>query len=418
MNKMLKIIKREFLTKVFTRGFLIATILGPVFIIAIILAPAYFLNVAGKKPITIGVVDYSQIMQERLAETFPDTLKSGVPHLNFAPLSTEDYSYNPDKYKAQVDNGALNAILIIPDNVLDSATVTYIGKTVSDLDLMQSLKRGMTGIINNERLRRAGLDPDRVKELTRSIRINSMKIEKGETRARGFDEEYISAMIFLFILYITIIVYGSSIMRSVIEEKTSRIVEVLLSSTNSFQLMMGKLLGVGAVGLVQYIIWAAMAGAVILAATSSVPAMAEAVQFSPTILLYFILFFIIGYFTFSTLYTAVGAMCSDMQDAQTLSTPVTLFIVLPFMISLTVIRDPTTDLAQILSFLPFFTPLIMFVRILIVKPPIWEIVSSVLINILTILLITWLAARIYRVGILMYGKRPTVPEMIKWIRYK
>jgi ABC-2 type transport system permease protein len=175
---------------------------------------------------------------------------------------------------------------------------------------------------------------------------------------------------------------------------------------------------VGFAGIVQYVIWSVMALSVFLITASYVPNIAEYIGVTPTLLFYFVVFFVVGFFTFATLYAAVGAMCSDMQDAQSLSGPITILVILPFMVSFMVIRDPSSDIARILSLLPFFAPMIMFMRISLVMPPLWEILASLVINIVTILLIIWVTAKIYRIGILMYGKRPTVPEIIRWIRYK
>jgi len=418
MKKIIRILKREFLTKVFTRGFLIATILGPILMIGLMLAPAYFMSLASEKSVLIGVVEESSNFTIKLQETYPETLSSGKLRLSFFPISPADYQEMSEGYKYKIESGEYHALLLIPPTVYDSITITYLAKTVSNIELLQQLRNGISNIINNERLNRAGFNAEQVKDLLRQVNIQTVKLQKGEETVRGFDQEYLTAMIFLIILYMTIILYGSSVMRSVIEEKTSRIIEILLSSVNSFQLMMGKLIGVGAVGLVQYVIWAGMGAITLLVVASSAPALSEFIKIPPEIFLYFILFFIIGFFTFSTLYAAIGAMCSDMQDAQSLSAPVTLLIVMPFMISFMVIADPSSEAAQILSFLPFFTPLIMFLRILLIDPPRWEILLSVLINIITIILITWVAGRIFRVGILMYGKRPTLPEIIRWIRIK
>jgi ABC-2 type transport system permease protein len=416
LKKIIRILKREFLTKVFTKGFIIATVLGPILMIGIMLAPAYFMTMTTEKSLLIGIVEETGDFSVKLQEIYPDTLSSGELRLNFFPIAPQEYQEMAESYKSKIEAGNYHALLVIPPNVYDSITVTYLAKTVSDIDLIQQLRNGLSNIINNERLQRAGLNPAEIKNLMRQVNIQTIKIQKGEEQAREFGQEYLTALIFLLILYMTIILYGSSVMRSVIEEKSSRIIEVLLSSINSFQLMMGKLIGVGAVGLLQYVIWAGMGFVVFLLVSSSSPPMAEFIKISPDIFFYFIIFFIVGFFTFSTLYAAVGAMCSDMQDAQALSAPITLLVILPFIISFMVIRDPTSEAAQILSFLPFFTPLIMFLRILLIDPPSWEILLSLLINILTIILITWVAGKIYRVGILMYGKRPTLPEIIRWIR--
>lgn len=416
MRKIFIILKREFLTKVFTKGFLIATILGPVFMIGIMLAPAYFMTLASEKSYKIGVVEQSSFFTEKLQEMYSDTLSSGEQRLIFFYISPQNYQETLESFKGKIEQGEIHALLIIPESVLDSARVTFIAKTVSNIDLIQQLRSGLSTIINNKRLQQAGFDPAQIKNLMSPVDIQTIKLQKGEEKERGFDQEYITALIFLMILYMTIILYGSSVMRSVIEEKSSRIIEILLSSLNSFQLMMGKLIGVGAVGLFQYLIWTGMAAVVFFFVTSSAPAMTDLIKVSPDIFIYFIIFFIIGFFTFSTLYAAVGAMCTDMQDAQTLSTPVTVLVVIPFIISFMVMRDPTTDVARILSLVPFFTPLIMFLRILLIDTPRWEILLSIIINLLTIVLITWVSSRIYRTGILMYGKRPTLPEIIRWIR--
>ncbi len=418
MKKTIKIIKREFLTKVSSKGFLIGTVLGPVLMIGLLLGPAYFMNMSQDNAMAIQLVDYSRNLAENVREAFSDTLTNGQPRFVFSQIQPETYERDRDIYRQDIEKGTVDAILVIPEDILRNGSVSYLSKSVSDIDLIQRLQNGLSEIINARRLQNAGYDPSLIKELTQKVDFKTIKVVKGEEKARGFDQEFLSSMIFLFILYMTIIVYGSSIMRGVIEEKSSRIVEVLLSSTNSFELMMGKLLGVGSVGLVQYIIWAGMGMAAVFVATNSMPGIAQYINVSPVVLFYFVLFFVVGFFTFSTLYAAVGAMCSDMQDAQSFSTPVTLLIVIPFFVSFTVIKDPTTTLAQVLSFMPFFTPLIMFLRISLVMPPLWEILLSLVINALTIVGIIWISARIYRVGILMYGKRPTVPEIVRWIRYQ
>jgi len=418
MLKIYKIVKREFLTKVFTRGFIISTILGPVFMIGIILAPAYFMTLGSDKPLKIGVLDYTATFAEPLRVALRDTLSTGEREFQFIEIDIKDYTQQTANYLAAIESGEFKGIVVIPENVYGSDSVLFMAKTVSDLELVQRLRNGISGIVRHQRLQLEKLDPVKIEQLTRGISIYTIKVHEGTETARGFGEEYLTAMIFLVILYMTIIIYGSSIMRSVIEEKSSRIIEILLSSCNSFQLMMGKLFGVGAVGLVQYVIWVSMGMGVFMIVTNTMPAIADSVTVSISALIFFIIFFIIGFFTFSALYAAVGAMCSDMQDAQAVSMPVTLLIVLPFLISFMVIRDPTSDIARILSLLPFFTPLIMFLRVLLIHPPGLEIVLSILINLVTIVGILWVTAKIYRVGILMYGKRATLPEIIRWIKYR
>ncbi|MEJ2050574.1 MAG: ABC transporter permease, partial [Calditrichota bacterium] len=274
MKKMIIILKREFLTKVVTRGFIIGTLLGPFFMIGIMLGPAYFMTLSHESPMTISVVDNTNQLYSGLTESLADTLSDGQPRYIFMEVRSQDYAKNPTSYRTKVDDGNINAILIIPKNIMIGEEVTYISRVVSDFNVIQSLRNALTQSVNNKRLANAGLDPQQIKNLTKQVNVKTVKVMHGEEKARGFDQEYISSMIFLSILYMTIILYGNSMMRGVIEEKTSRIVEIMLSSTNSFRLLLGKLFGVGAVGLVQYLIWAAMASTVFFLATQSMPAIA------------------------------------------------------------------------------------------------------------------------------------------------
>jgi ABC-2 type transport system permease protein len=416
--KVIKIIKREFLTKVFTKGFLIGTLLGPIFILGLTFAPAYFMSLSTEQPMTVRLVDHTASLADDISQAFSDTLKNGQPRFIFSEIEPDIYSIMREEIRDDILKKNVDVVLEIPTTILNGGSINYLARSVSDLDLIQKFRNGISQVIQNIRIKNAGIDPELIQKLVERIDIRTIKVEKGKVRERGFGQEYISSVMFLLILYMTILLYGNNVMRSVIEEKMSRIIEVLLSSTNSFQLMLGKLLGVGFAGIVQYIIWSLMAMGVFLFATTSMPNVAEYISVTPTLLFYFVVFFIVGFFTFATLYAAVGAVCSDMQDAQSLSGPITIMVIIPFMVSFMVVRDPSSDIARILSLIPFFAPMIMFMRISLVLPPLWEILISLMINILTILLIIWISAKIYRIGILMYGKRPTVPEVIRWIRYK
>lgn len=418
MAKMFKIVKREFKTKVLTKGFLIGTILGPIFLLGLAFGPAFFMSISEEKPLQIEVVDESGILFNDLARTFDDTLSNGELRFIVMPIEPNYYHSRRQQVRQRIETGETNILLVIPENIIEGGEITYMAKSVSEMDLIQSIRRRVNDVVNQIRLRQAGLDPQQIQELTRKIDIKTVKIVKGEEREKGLGQEWITSFVFLMILYMTILLYGAAVMRGVLEEKTSKIIEVLLSSGNSFSLMMGKIFGVGSAGLVQYAIWIVMAFAVFFAASASAPQVMERVTISPDVFLFFILFFVIGFFQFATLYAAVGAMCSTQEDAQALSTPVTILIVIPFVISFMVINDPTSQLAKVLSLIPFLTPMIMFLRITLASPPTMEIIAAVGINILSILFFAWLSAKIYRVGILLYGKRPTLPEIVKWLKYR
>jgi ABC-2 type transport system permease protein len=418
MDKTISIIKREFKTKVFTKGFLIGTLIGPIFMIGIALGPAYFFNISEKKAMEIKIVDETGILFNRLAGTFNDTLDNGEARFILIPVDPLNYNENPKDYQQKIEREESSVLLVLPEHLIEGGDITFYSRTVSDIDLIQLIRRRINEDVNKIRLEQAGFDPEKIKKLTSQIGIKTKKMVKGKAEEKGFGQEFFTAFIFLLILYMTILLYGAGVMRSVLEEKTSRIIEVLLSSSNSFNLMMGKIFGVGGAGLVQYGIWTILAFTVFFFISGTSLEIAQHIKISPNVFLAIIVFFVLGFFEFSTLYAAVGAMCSSQEDAQALSTPVTLLIIIPFIISFTVINDPSSTLAQVLSLVPFFTPMLMFLRIILATPPFFEIMLSIVINIVAILIFVWISAKIYRVGILMYGKRPTVPEIIKWIRYK
>jgi ABC-2 type transport system permease protein len=215
-------------------------------------------------------------------------------------------------------------------------------------------------------------------------------------------------------------------MRSVIEEKSSRVIESVIASVKPFHLMAGKILGVGALGLTQYSLWALVMGLLSLygvkftALFASDPATAANLTMptvAPGILLFFILFFVLGYFLFSAIFAGLGAMVNSDQEAQQLVFPVIMLVIIPFLCTFYIIENPDTQMSVVLSLIPFFAPMTMFARIVVLTPPAWEIALCLALLVATIVGTIWLVGRIFRVGVLMYGKRPSLPEVIKWIRY-
>jgi ABC-2 type transport system permease protein len=263
------------------------------------------------------------------------------------------------------------------------------------------------------------LEPALVNTLTRRIGLKTVKIKEGAEEAESsFIEEYFATFAFVLILYVTILLYGAAIMRGVLQEKTSRVVEIMLSAANSFQLMAGKIIGLGSVGLTQYVIWSLFGSALLTYGAVLNPTASSMPDFSLGLFIYFILFFLLGYFLFATIYAAIGAMTNSDQEAQQLSMPVVLLIIVPILVFAFIVKNPDSTTAVVLSMIPFFSPILMFARINISSPPFIEIGSAILILVLTIFLLMYITARIYRIGILMYGKRPNLPELMRWIRTK
>jgi ABC-2 type transport system permease protein len=222
----------------------------------------------------------------------------------------------------------------------------------------------------------------------------------------------------LFFIYMTVLMYGITVMRGVMEEKQSRIVEVIASSVKPTQMMLGKLVGIGLVGLTQYGIWVGSAAALTAAGASMVSRQGFKMPTIPfSLLLYFVAFFILGYFLYATLYAMVGAICATEEEAQQAQMPVTMIIIVPMLLFPMVMNNPSSGVSMALSLVPFFAPTLMMMRIGLVNPPVWQVLLSMALMVATILIAVWVAARIYRVGILMYGKRPSIAELGRWLRY-
>jgi ABC-2 type transport system permease protein len=222
-----------------------------------------------------------------------------------------------------------------------------------------------------------------------------------------------------FSIFLTIFLYGHSVMQGVIEEKQSRIVEVMLSSVKPFSMMIGKIIGIGLVGLTQYLIWVLSALALTTFGLSLAGrGLVRLHVFTGWILVYFVIYFILGYFLFATLFAIVGSIASRPEDAHQLQYPVSILLAVPALMFWMIIRDPNGAPQVALSLVPFFAPTLMMMRIAAVEPPLWQIALSMLLMILTTLAGVWVAAKVYRVGILMTGKRPSIAEVGRWLRYR
>lgn len=439
MRKILSVIKREYIQIVRTKGFIIGTILGPVMMAAFIVVPVIMSTVAVDKQKIIGVVDLSQ-------EIFLDLDKK---------LAQEDYRLDDGfrryvlkktelfpgvrveglkkELNEKVLNGELSAYILIPEDVLEvedteaavekegseKRDMEYVAQHTTDIQELAELNEALNSVIIEKRLRKEGLDPQKVSQYIKRVRLTPIKVtKKGEEKDTmgTFMVSYFLALI----LYMAIFIYGSVIMRGVIEEKSSKVVEVVLSSLKPFQLMLGKILGIGAVGLTQFSIWALFGLAATQYSQTLIPAGADfnLVRIPTYIFVYFVVFFILGYFLYATFYAAVGSMVNSEKEAQQLMMPITMFLVLPLLLLIFVIRSPDSALSVILSMFPLFAPIIMMLRVSVLLPPFIQIGGAIVLLILAVLVMAWLAAKIFRVGILMYGKPPKFAEIVRWLRYK
>jgi ABC-2 type transport system permease protein len=295
-----------------------------------------------------------------------------------------------------------------------AAAASYYGRNVTNRMELRTIERAVGAVLVGRRLAQAGLDPARVKDLTRELDMKTIRLsEKGEREDQG--AAVILALILLMILYVSILIWGQAVLTSVIEEKTSRVVEVMAAGVSATTLLLGKLVGVGAAGLTQFLVWSGSLFFVSLASggigSFSIP------EITPLMLVSFVVFFLLGFLFYAAMYAAIGSAVNTVQESQGLVFPVMLPLVASMICWPAVLEAPDGRLAFVTSMIPGMSPLVMFLRIVVLTPPAWQILLSMLLLALGILAVVFVAARVYRVGILMYGKRPTFPEIVRWVRH-
>jgi ABC-2 type transport system permease protein len=360
-------------------------------------------------------------------------------------------SKSAGELRKEVLEGTLDGYLLIPKNVLEEGVVNIYTKSGSNLGFINNISSNLNRIIKNERLAKANVDPKVIEFVERDIDINSKKLTE-----EGTEEDYSAIFagvgyVFGFIIYALMFIYGAMVMRGVIEEKANRIVEVIASSAKPFEIMMGKVVGIGAVGLTQVLFWIilstaifALAGTIIggisgdqaaeiakqaqaqsqgmgmgssdFGGTEAEKIMGIAKNIPVGLIIGFVFYFLAGYFIYSTLFAAVGSAVDQEQDAAQLQTPIMIPIIVPILFIFEVMSNPDSTMSVVLSLIPFFTPILMIVRIAATEVPVWQIILSVVLLLGTFFGTLWLASRIYRVGILMYGKKPSFKDITKWIK--
>lgn len=438
MNKTWLIIKREYISRVQKKTFILSTILTPL-LFAGVIAAVILITVKNVRSEKVAVVDPSGIFKASLESNkmVHYDFRSDVDTSNF---TAKDYS-----------------ALLLPPHVSTNQTAEFQVITEKSLSrfandrIQQDISRALENNMISQELK---VDPrriDSIKTRAEQTRIEPVKkADLGKGVKNNFNLASGVGYVTAFLIYITLIIYGVMVMRGVMEEKTNRIAEVIVSSVRPFQLMMGKIIGIGAVGLTQFLIWIILLLIFTSIATSLIPhdvlqqvsaakdaipgqnaetseairnlAQTRASLMSvnwPLVIGCFIFYFLGGYLFYASLFAAIGsAVNEDAQDAQSLSFPITLPIILAIIIMINSINDPISPLATWSSIIPFFSPVVMMSRIPFGVPdtvPYWQLATSMILLIAGFLFTTWLSAKIYRTGILLYGKKPSLKEMIKWI---
>jgi ABC-2 type transport system permease protein len=450
MDKLLAIIRREYVQRVRSRMFLVWTILGPLMLVFFSVVPALVFRIKAGDPVRIAVVDQTGKMYERVraalvnergaemsaeeaAEISPAKEINAGPQERVRRAGNEmagSYTVEAvntggrglDEVAAELNErvrrNQLDGYLVIPKDVLTSGKVKYYGRNTGDVVTRDQIRARVAEAIREQIIAEANIPRKIYDEASKTIRMESERVTAtGSERDSG--SGFVLVLIVGFLIYLMLVTYGQVILGAVVEEKETRIAEILFSSVRSFTLMMGKLIGVSLVALTQYGIWAvafalfALYGVGMLA-TRGVPVSLPSIPLS--FILYFIIFFLLGYFIYATIYALVGAMVTNTQEGGQVALPIIFLLMIGFYMAFPVMRSPNSSFAFWVSMFPFWTPITMMVRIVTQTPPFWEIALAILINLITAVLLIWLAARVYRIGMLMYGKRASIPEVLRWVR--
>ncbi len=421
MNSPLSIIiSREYLERVKRKSFIITTLLVPLLMIICMVAPALFMLLGDDEQRNIAVIDDTAQIAQLLRDT---------DDIRFTTLDNG----NLDAARADDD---YDAILAIGARAIDNpeGAITLYTRGAASMNTDTEVTSQLNRAIEDIRLRAYNIDNIRqiLKEVEADVTLSTVRIDTSEDTETSSILSYFLGLIMDMLLYMFILIYGQIVMNSIIEEKNNRVLEIVVSSVKPMILMMGKIIGVGLVAITQILIWAVIAGAAsgwllpfLSSSTdvSSEPAVAAAIQqlsdtgYVASLFVYMILFFVGGYFFYSSIYAAIGSAVDNIQDAGQLSSVATIPVVIGIIASMSIIQNPNTALAFWLSVIPFTSPMAMMSR-LPFGVPVWETILSLTLLYAAFIFMIWLCGKIYRVGIFMYGKKPTFVELMRWARYK
>jgi ABC-2 type transport system permease protein len=426
-KKVFAVIRREYLERVRTKAFWIATFIVPgFFLIYMAIQITAIKKTSGER--RIAVVDTTGRLAPALATELAsreDALRREKPgtrgiHWIVEPRPiTGSLEQTKEALRKEVLDEKIYGYLVLDPALLEKDRAEYYSISISEFVALKQMDEAINLTLLRRKIEDRRLPPSLGKELERRVDLKTWKVTtKGVTEEKGAG--ILAALVFMIIMYSTFIMYGFQNLRGVIEEKTNRIVELVIASVRPIELMLGKIVGIGLVGLTQYLVWSLVAMNLSILGIAGMMAAGE--SGAPTIPLsmigYFILFFLLGYFLYASIYTALGAPFNTDQEAQQLSMIPTMLIIGGMAVYPAVMNNPNGPIAVGASLFPFTAPLIMYLRTAVAEPPGWQIALSIVILILATIGMAWFAGRIYRVGILMYGKKPTIPEILRWVRYK
>jgi len=416
MHNVWLIARREYVERIRTRSFLVTTVMIPLIMFGFIYGSA-FVNSKSESAVHIAVVSSdTQLVLDLQSQLQP---QPGTPRANQTVFTIDAMNIGPDTRTTldeELASGDLDGYLWITPAATPAQrpTFTFSPRSSEQDNLRGTLASTLSTVLLREQLAHRGIVASEADAMLQPVEIRTGRAP----HRQDHESAIVSVTVLFFLMYMVIMLYGMNVARSIIEEKTSRIFEVLLATIRPEEMMAGKILGVGSVGLTQVGIWLSAAmllsGGAIVASGGG-----QGIHLSLTAaqIVYFIVYFILGYAFYSSIAAALGAMTNSEQELQQLN----LFLVLPlvacFVLLRSVLTNPDSSMARVLSLIPPFTPLLMYLRVSLGHPAPWEVALSIVLTSLSIYAIVWVSSRIYRVGVLMYGKRPTLPELLRWLKY-
>jgi len=416
MNKIYTVIRKEYLERVRSKSFVIATLLGPAIMSLFILMPMLLSDTGKDEERVVGVVDPSGLWLAPL-EKMVEHQQHGNIKLQVIGEANASIDQQTSRMKELILTDELHSGVLISQDFIESRKVTFYNQSVSSMVVRDEVLRpAMNQILREARFRAADVPDSLFAELVASSSWSSIVLTDDGEQVQDDAVSFGMAFVLIMIIYIMVIMYGNHTLTAVIEEKSTRMVEILLASISPEDLMLGKILGIGLAGLTQFGIWT---GAFYLLSQRGIEIGGFALDISfltPMVLISFIGFFLLGFFLYATMYAGIGAMCNTVQDSQQFHTTLAMGLVIPMMLLQLIMRAPDSTLSVVLSLVPLFSPILMFMRVSVSNPPLWQVGLSWALMIVSIWFSARAAGKLFRVGILMHGAAPTWASLIKAIK--
>lgn len=418
-NRIFAILKRELRERVITKSFIISTLALPLIMVLMFGFQYLMLSMEGDKGTKLFIVSEIEDVTSGLKNEFSKRswAKDGTYMINYGTMSAGEFETYLDEHKSDILSGKVTGILFLPASVMQDKRVRYYSKTTRNLGLEERIGRVINQVFIDNYFKDKDISRADILFARIGVNFNNFKVTKDEGIKKESGGNLALSYVFSFLLYLSLLIMGTWMMNSVIEEKTNRVCEVLLSSVNARELMTGKIIGTALTGLLQMAVWLTPI-VVVIAFKLPVLPRGFVINLESWQVIYFLLNFFIGLLTFVGLFATVGAIFNSPQEAQSGVTPLMMLIVIPFLITISIIKNPNNTLAEVASLLPFASIIVMPARMTTTDVPLWQFILSFSVNIGTILAIFPFAGKIYRIGILRTGKKPKLKEVIKWLKYQ